>query len=215
MTNNILYNISNIIIFKNLYSYLRNLPANIEKNKLNNIINLYYPNDNINYISNIINNKGDLFILLEKEGYNTERFIYAIKNNGEKYFINEDNYYKKLFKEEGSSNRYPLLTFLNIDDKDYLISFSQDDSLELYDFQNNKIYYTFNLYITKTNSVIRKNIFTSLNYYNNSNYILNGFIDKKAPYKLTIQKIYFEHFQISRYNIFLINNTNSVLGFRN
>ena len=85
---------------------------------------------------------------------------------------------------EASNNVYPSLTFLNINNIEYLISFSQDGPIELYDFQNDKIFATFNLNVIKTNSVIRKNIFTSLNFYNKTKYILNGFIDKKIIYKL-------------------------------
>ena len=204
-----------IIIFYQLFVLSFNKRKLGENHILNNIINIYSPNDKVDFISTIKNSKGDLFIFTNINASSNERLIYAFKANGEKFFENTDKYYKVMILDDNSINKYPLFTFLNINDIEYLISFSQDGPIELYDFTNNKINYVFNLNVVKTNSVIRKNIFTNLKFYNNANYILNAFIDKKKNYKLLVQKIYFEKVKISKENVILINNTNSDLGYRN
>jgi hypothetical protein len=205
---------NNFILKSNIFDK-RKLSSNEENHKLNNIINILNPNDKVSYISSIINNKGHLFIFTNIDVSSTERIIYAIKSDGEIFFENNDKYYKLMNVNEASNNVYPSLTFLNINNIEYLISFSQDGPIELYDFQNDKIFATFNLNVIKTNSVIRKNIFTSLNFYNKTKYILNGFIDKKITYKFLIQKIYFEKKEITEENVKLINDTNSDKGYRN
>ena len=101
-----------------------------------------------------------------------------------------------------ATNVYPLLTFLHINGKEYLISFSQNGPIESFDFENDKIYFESNFHIVNKNSAIKKNVFTSLNYYNNSNYILNGFVNKKTNSELLlIIKYFFPTFQISKYNV--------------
>jgi hypothetical protein len=95
------------------------------------------------------------------------------------------------------------------------LAFSQDGPIELFNFQDGKIYSTFNLNTVQRNSVIRKNTFTSLSYYDKSVYALNAFIDKKTPYKLYIQKIYFQTYKLSKTTTTLVNNTNSEIGNRN
>ena len=208
----------NCIITNNkkcLNNYTRYLSSNNENHKLNNIIKIFHPNDQVNFISSIVNDKGDLFILTNIEGLNTDRIVFAIKKDGEKYFENEEQYYKYITVEEEGFNRYPVLTFIKINNIEYLVAFSQDGPIELFNFQEGKIYSTYNLNTVLTNSVIRKNTFTSLNYYDKSVYALNAFINKKTPYNLYIQKIYFQTYKLSKTTTILVNNTNSEIGNRN
>ena len=192
----------------------RKLSTNNDYHKLNNIINIYHPNDKVNCISNIKNKNGDLFIFTNINDKYSKRVIYAMTSSGQNYFKNSDKYYKIISIENNSTNKYPLYTFLYIDGIEYLISLSQDGPLELYDLKNDKIYDMYNLFITKSNSVIRKNVFTSLKFYNNTNYILNGFVDKKK-YNIYIQKLYFQEYSIRKDTVFNINETNSDIGYKN
>ena len=208
-------NLKNIYNSKESNCTYRKLSSNQENKKLNNIINIYNPNEKVYYISSIKNNNGDLFILTNIHGIYTERIVFAIKANGEIFFENHDNYCKIIMSDVSLNNVYPTLTFINIKNIPYLVSFSQDGPIELYDFSNDKIYSSFNLNTIKTNSVVRKNTFFSLNFYNNNNYVLNGFINKKSPYTLLIQKIDFQSKELSKSNVILTNETSSDKGYRN
>ena len=200
---------------KIINNIIRKLSTKNDNNKLNNIIKIFHPNDRVNYISSISNTNGDLFLLTNIEGGYKNRIIYAIKSNGEKYFENEDQYYKMFILLEEGNNKYPLLTFVKINDIEYLVTFSQDGPIELFNFQDLNVYSTFNLRTVKTNSVVRKNTFFSFSNFNNFDYALNAFIDKKNPYKLWVQKIYFQNYKLDQSTTLLVNNTNSDLGNRN
>jgi len=75
-----------------------------------------------------------------------------------------------------------LLSFLNLFGTEYLITMSHSSSFELFEFSKNEVYTEAFFQILKYNSYIYKNTFTSLNYYNNSDYILNVYVDKRERF---------------------------------
>ena len=162
--------------------------------QLNNIINIYNPFNIVSYISSIVTKNGDLFITLNSEEKSTTRLIYAIKSDGSNFFTDNDNKPHKVMESSLEQNKYPLLCILNLFGEDYLITFCQNSMFELFNFPQNEIYSQGIFQIIKFNSNINKNTFTSLNYYDNKDYILNSYIDKRERYfllqKLKINQVY-------------------------
>jgi len=183
----------------------RHLSEKEKKQELNNIINIYNPFNIVSYISSIISKNGDLFITINSEEKATTRLIYAIKSDGSNYFSDNDNKPYKMMESSYELNKYPLLCILNLFGKDYLITFTQNSMFELYNFSNNEVYSQGLFQIIKFNSNINKNTFTSLNYYDNKDYILNSYIDKKERYFL-LQKLKINQVYIPSRNIENIQN---------
>ena len=175
---------------------LRRLIQKEEIQKLNNVIYIYNPFDIVSYISCITNEKGDLFITINSEEKSTTRLVYAIKSDGSTYFNDTDNRPYKIMKSTLDLNRYPLLSFLKFENDEYLLSFCQNSMFESFDFYSNNVFNQGIFQIIGLNSNINKNTFTRLNYYNNSNYILNSYIDQKHRYFL-LQKLNFTQLHLN------------------
>ena len=192
--------LTNEINLNNL-STLRKLNQKEEIQKLNNIITIYNPFQIVSYISAITNEEGDLFITINSEERVYERLVYAIKSNKSSYFSDTDNQPYKIFNSLSSDlNTYPMLSFIKIDGTEYLLSMSHSSMFELFEFSLNEVYTQGLFQIIKYNSYIYKNIFMSLNYYNNSDYILNAYVDKHDRLFL-LQKLYFKQVYIPSRNI--------------
>ena len=156
---------------------LRQLIKKEEIQKLNNIINIYNPYKIVSYISSATNKNGDLFITTNTEERIRERLIYAIKSDGSNYF-NDNKTYKVLYSSTNDSIIYPMLSFLKINEKEYIVSLTFDSVFETIDYYENVVYAQ-GLFLTlKYNSNINKNIFISLNYYDNKDYILIAYTDR-------------------------------------
>jgi len=183
---------------------LRRLTKKEEIQKLNNVISIYNPFDVVSYISCITNTKGDLFITINSEEKNIIRLIYAIKSDGSNYF-NDTNKPYKIIESTIDLNKYPHLSFLTFDGDEYLISFTQNSMFESFDLYSNKIYNQGIFQVIGLNSYINKNTFMRLNYYNNDNYILNSYVEKKERYFL-LQILNFTQLQLSKGNIQVLQN---------
>ena len=217
LSKNLTYNRAKFYNNKNSKRFL----TKKENQKLNNIITIYNPNDIVSYISTTKNSKGDLFIIANTENYinDTSRIIYAIASDGINFFSNNENSsYITIEVENLGFNKYPMISFLLINNHEYIVSFSHESNFEIYDYENIAYSMATKFLFTSTYSIISKTSFTSLKYYNNSNYILNAFINKKTQDKYFIlQKIYCPHFQLDKYamktlvdkKITLSKNTNS------
>ena len=183
---------------------LRRLTKKEEIQKLNNVISIYNPFDIVSYISCITNKKGDLFITINSEEKYTIRLVYAIKSDGSNYFKDTNKPYK-IIESTLDLNKYPHLSFLTFDDDEYLISFTQNSMFETFDFYSNKINNQGIFEIIGLNSNINKNTFMRLNYYNNDNYILNSYIEKKDR-KFLLQILKFTQLQLRKGNIEVLQN---------
>ena len=183
----------------------RHLSQKEKIQQLNNIINIYNPFNIVSYISSIISRNGDLFITINSEEKTTTRLIYAIKSDGSNYFTDNDNKPYKVMNSSYELNKYPLLCILNLFGEDYLITFCQNSMFELYDFSSNEVYCQGIFQIIGLNSNINKNTFTSLNYYDNKDYILNSYIDKRNG-NFLLQKLKFNQVYIPSRNIENIQN---------
>ena len=183
----------------------RHLSQKEKIQELNNIINIYNPFNIVSYISSIVSKNGDLFITINSEEKTTTRLIYAIKSDGSNYFTDSDNKPYKVMNSSYELNKYPLLCILNLFGEDYLITFTQNSMFELFEFSKNEVYSQGLFQIIKFNSNINKNTFTSLNYYDNKDYILNSYIDKKEGYFL-LQKLKVNQVYIPSSNIENIQN---------
>ena len=158
-----------------------------EENKLDNIINIYYPEDKVDFISSITNN-GNLFILTNNGKYFSPRIIYAIKSDGTNFFDDVDQPYKILNCTTKTNYSYPVFTFYNIKGREYLASYSQGEEFELIDLKKDIIYSAFHFKVINYIPNNKKDSFFSLNFYNNSQYIINTFVSRKENC-LVIQKI--------------------------
>ena len=159
--------------------------------KINNITNIYNPNDIVSFISTTENEDGDIFMVTNSEYENiTTRIIYGIKSDGDIYYSNKEGFYKIAKFNDTYGNIYPMISFIKIKGKDYLASLSHDRILELYDINEELYYNIFLFYVINANSNIYKNTFIHLKYYNYTNYILNAYIDRKESNKtFRLQKI--------------------------
>ena len=106
-----------------------------------------------------------------------------------------------------------MLSFLIINDIEYLITFSQGLIFETFDFLKNKVY-TQGLFETiKYNSNVYKNAFFSLNYFNNTNYAFSAYVDKRERIFL-MHKLYYRHANIS-YRKIIANQSEVCEGTQN
>ena len=185
------------LLKKRKMSYNNRKLVNEEK-KLNNIINIYYPNNTVYYISSAINEEGDLFITTNTVNNSIIRLIYALKKDGTNFF---EEPYKIMQVNLSANNTYPLLTFLYINKYEYLISFSVQGQYEVFDFYNNNIYYLYSYQLSQYNSEVNKNTFVHLKYYNNSKYILNAYINRKLEnQRFILQKLSYKKYNITNKN---------------
>ena len=186
---------NNINFIKN-----NNISSELKKKEdiqnLNNIINIYNPFNIVSYISSTTNKNGNLFIMLATEEKSTLRLIYGIKLDGSNFFKDNNGIPYKIFNSSSyNHNKYPLISILKIRNNEYLASIC-DLMFELYDYNKNKVYSQGIFQTITFNSNIMKNTFISLDFYDNSDYILNAYIDKKER-NFLLQKLYYMNPDIS------------------
>ena len=172
-------------------SLIRNLLTNNEIQKLNNIITIYNPSDIVTSISTATNENGDILIVTNTEDSNSSfRIIYGIKSDGTNFFSdNEDSYI--LINTNNNSNTinfYPMISTLKINGKEYIINFTQRGNIELYDYNNKLFFDIYKFHVIKEISLIYKNTFTHLKYYNYSNYILTAYVYEKILINILLYK---------------------------
>ena len=154
-------------------------------NTLNDLIYIYENDDKLSYITNTKKENGDIYITINSEKSNSSnRFLYIIKADNA-----IDN--KTIEIDSVFHNKYPLSSFLYINNYEYLVTFSHEGAqFEIIDYNQENIYYYSIFKVIKYNSFIQKNIFTRLKFYNNSDYIFNAYIDKHNS-NFLIQKLFF------------------------
>ena len=192
-----LYLINIIEVNTNLILYTKSKKrklSSIIDNTLNNINYIENINDKVSYITSFKSEDGVIYITTNTENSNSEkRLIYIIRTNEINYFYE----YKILTMASTTHNKYALITLLKIDNKEYIVSLSHEGQFELFDYENKIAYYCSFFKVLSQNSVIGKNTFTSLKYYNNCNYVLNVYVDKHDFYFL-IQKLYYKKNNINQ-----------------
>lgn len=165
--------------FYNNYIYHNRYLTNDEKQKLNNIINIFNPYDQVSFISCVKTENDNLFIITNSENKSdNRRLLYGLKSDGSHYlFINGKSYIIMSVDIE-AYNKYPRITYLKTENKTFLISISHDGNFESFDYEEGFAYSRYTGVALTYTSSINKNTFISLKYYNNSNYIFNTYIGK-------------------------------------
>ena len=192
----------------------RKLLKDNEFQKLNNIVNIYNPYENIGYISNTKNEDGDLFITTNSENTKeSTRLVYALRKNFTNYFTDNEGSFKIMTTNLKGYNKYPLITSLIINNEEHIASISHYGYFEILDYKAG------NATGRETNSAIlfstnvNKNTFTSLKYYNYSNIVLNAYISKDRNHNFfMLQKIFFRQSNINKTKPLTINETQSDKG---
>ena len=171
----------------------RELSTNVNS-KINEIIYIESIDDKVSYISSFKSEDGTVYLATNTENTQSKkRLIYRITSSQNNYYFD----YKILSIDINSHNKYALITLINIKNKEYIVSLSHEGQFELFDYDNGQFYYCSFFKVLTQNSIITKNTFTSLKYYNNSDYVLNVYVDKHDFYFL-IQKISYLKYNITK-----------------
>ena len=143
---------------------------------------ILFTEKNINYATLVTTPNGDL-ICTSTYSSLTKKYYYGIKKNGRPYFLidNKETYFatSDSNKARNEGNIYAIKLSGSTDNKEYVIAFGNNDSnFELYDFDNNDVYYKetksfFDINYTTFHygSVLKLNI-------NDNNYYIISFIAK-------------------------------------
>ena len=189
---------------------------NNEIQKLNNIVNIYNTYEKIAFISSTKNKEGDLFISTNSENMkdNTTRLVYALRTNFTNYFTEEEGSYKIMTTELAGNNTYPSITSLIVNNEEYIFSISQDGNFESLDYKKGAASGRYTNSAIIYSSIVNKNTFTHLKYYNYSNIVLNTYISKDINSNFFIlQKIYFKHGNLTKKKPERINETRLEKGY--
>ena len=155
---------------------------------LNDLIYIESFNDKMTFITSFKKDNSTIYIATNSENSGCKkRLVYIINANAK-----ENNYfydYKIMYVGTETRNIYPLMTWLKIENNEYLVSLSNEGDFELIEYFNGAIYSTqfFNVFLQ--NSYIHKNTFMNLNYYNYTDYVLNAYVDKNNSF--TLNKLYY------------------------
>ena len=178
--NNIYINVksSKIISLNNNKRILSNL-------FINDLTFIDNENEQVAYITNISNEKGEIYILTNSDSPYKKRFIFIIKPD-----YTYDN--KLIVMNSSYLNKYPLIALIKIEGIEYLITTSYSDGhFELISYETGNIYYSSTTSINmKSSSEILKNTFLSIKNKDNSYYVINAYIDSIIS-KFKIQKLLF------------------------
>jgi hypothetical protein len=139
--------------------------------------------------------------------------VYALRINFTNYFTDNEGSYKIMMTNLEGNNTYPSITSLIINNEENLLSISHDGNFESLNYKkgfasgrhtNSAILYS---------TIVNKNTFTHLKYYNNSNIILNSYISKDINSNYFIlQKIFFGHSNLTKTRPVRLNETRSDKG---
>ena len=163
---------------------------------LDNLIYIESIDDKMSYITSCKIKENAVYITTNTEKSNfKKRLIYKITANNGNYFYD----YKIMDIDLGSHNKHALMTLLEINKKQYIVTLSHEGQFELFDYDNANVYYSSFFTILTQNSVMSKNTFTSLKFYNYTDYVLNVYVDKHDYYFL-LQKLYYMQYNITKRN---------------
>ena len=176
---------------KNEKKYFRTINNNktrqLENIKmLNNLISIESIDDKVSYISSTTDENGNIYLLISSENTTcTNRLVYIIKSD-----FSEEHKILMVTSSITYTYIYPIITTIKILNKTYIGSISQKaQQFEIINYNKSKIYSCPFDNVINSNALILKNTFTSIKYYENKEYILNAFIEKKNS-NLLIQKLY-------------------------
>ena len=180
--------------------YKRKLLKYNEIQKMHNFVNIYNPYEKVAYISNIKNENGDLFITTNSENKeDNTRLVYALRTNFTNYFTDNEGSYKIMTTNLEGNNTYPLITSLIINNEENLLSISHDGNFESLNYKKGFASGRYTNSAILYSTIVNKNTFTHLKYYNNSNIILNSYISKDINSNYFIlQKIFFGHSNLTK-----------------
>ena len=187
----------------------RNLLTNTEIQKINKIINIYSPYNVISYISSKNNEHGDLFISTNSEEYRApQRIVYALKSDGSNYFSDGKSFkiYNISDTHDVGINKYPMIIPLVMKGKESIISLAHESCFEAFDLEDNNIFIKAKNTLMTENSIIAKNSFFYLKYYNYSNYLINAYINKSKG-RFYLIKLYFDRVNLTKIQPKSCNNT--------
>ena len=180
---------------------------------INNIIELGGEGFRFSHFS--LNSKGDMIIDTTSFPGNNERRFYGIKRNGRPYFFDENNIetpYRILFAKDlentNQKKTYAESNFIILskqkteEPKEYLLSFSgADNYIELYDFDNNKIWFgrTTEVFGNTITSEVNTFIKSKSTIYDNYNYYVayNYYDDLTSNYRIYLGRIFFTSTDVS------------------
>ena len=150
-------------------------------------------------------NRDMVFLATSYNGYEEGRMFYGIKENGRPFFNNYFFFSKGLCQHKYESESLVIKESGNTTNKEFLMSFSLENScVELYDFVNKMLYgKTIDLFTSNTICSFR-NVFISLKPNDTNYYNLLGFINYDQEY--IIQKHLFYSINNFYENNTLINN---------
>ena len=173
---------------------------------LNNII--WIGDTNFRYVNMVSYSSKDMVIETTSKPGNSKRMFFGIKKNGRGLFYKNDNYtyYYSIEASEQTGNsgniRHEAEIFSVIingganNGKEYLVSIGNDNQyIELYDFDNNKIYQksAYDLFGTKKTSIRG----AAINYQsNNDNLVLYGYLSDDGD-NLHLKKLKFTSLEIT------------------
>ena len=181
---------------------------------LNNIIHFNNYNDikiKSDYADIITTSNGNLVLLTSGwvDQHNGKRLFYILKKDGKGYFINENDetpFYlvENLLDIKNNGNFYSIKLNNTNEDKEYIISISSNNNLDIYDF-NGRIYYSKSLNELYSRDYYYQDISTFVE--SEKNYFF-GFIGKNEDkYSFIINKLNF--------NSTDMNNISPIISYNN
>ena len=155
-------------------------------------------------------NRDIVFLTTSNKGNNERRIFYGIKGNGRPLFNNYFYYGNGLCQNKFESESLVIKESGNIKNKEFLTSFSLEDScLEIYDFEND-MFYMKSLYLFTSNTIYSfRNAFIPLKPNDTNYYYLLGFINYEQEY--IIQK----HLYYSIANFYIKNHLINNITIKN
>ena len=167
--------------------------------------NFHIFSDLSNDISYDINDKGDLFLMAQKEEEDKyKQILYGFKENGTAFFYNKtnDKYYSFKTNPYQFSSFVEKIKYIEINNEGYLINIVKDLKIYLYDYNNDEVYSQLFLYSLFTFDTIIKLKNKNNIYFFSFIYCLN---------ELTYDNCYigFVNYRIEKKNMFQLEKTNS------
>ena len=170
------------------------------------INNFHIFSEDTSDVSYDISDKGDLFLMAQKEEEidKYQQLIYGFNKNGTGIFYNKtnDKYYSFKINPYKLSSFVEKVKYIEINNEGYLINIVNDQKIYLYDYNNDEVYSQLFLYSPFTFDTILKLKNKNNIYFFSFVYCLN---------ELTLDNCYigFVNYRIEKKNLFLLEKTNS------
>jgi len=167
----------------------------------------------INYATLATTSNGDLICTSTYFRASTKKYYYGLKKNGRPYFLidNIETYFATSDSDQtrNEGNIYAIKLSDSTDNKEYVISFGNNDAnFELYDFDNNNVYYqSAKSFFQTSYNHFHYGTILKLNT-NDNNYYIISLIGRDSSYKpfLYIKKLLFTGLDITTYSPIIKEN---------